>query len=221
MQAPAGMDSPQVLKLVKALYGLKQASRTWYIALHNELTKLGFVPSPNDPCLYIRSRPKHPHDFLCVFVDDLFLLSDDENLVSALSKTFEMRDLGDLSWALGMRVTYHPDGSVKLDQESYTLGMLKQFGFDQCNPSSTPAVGTEKLSKQQCPSDADKHQHAQLQERYRQLVGALNWLSVATRPDISHALGVARLPKLLKSKFCNLILQENLHPSRSLRSFWN
>ena len=42
-----------VLKLRKALYGLKQGGRTWYKALYNALTKLGFQRSDYDYAVFI------------------------------------------------------------------------------------------------------------------------------------------------------------------------
>lgn len=61
-------------RLNKCLYGLKQAARNWYKTLDQVLTKWGFTPSPEDPCLY-----KHGGRFLTylvVHVDDILIASN-------------------------------------------------------------------------------------------------------------------------------------------------
>ncbi len=56
----------QMLKLQLSLYGAKQSAALWNKMIDLFLQKLGFVPSPMDPCLYKRSDA-----LIILFVDDL------------------------------------------------------------------------------------------------------------------------------------------------------
>ena len=40
------------LKLEKALYGLVQAARQWWKKFKEVMRKIGYSPSPGDPCLF-------------------------------------------------------------------------------------------------------------------------------------------------------------------------
>jgi hypothetical protein len=55
---PEGMVPGEacVLQLEKCLYGLKQAPREWNSLLDKWLVEKGFVPTPSDPCLYVRGK---------------------------------------------------------------------------------------------------------------------------------------------------------------------
>ena len=54
VRTPEGYPSAApFLKLLKALYGLIQSPRTWYRTLIEELTSMGFNPSPTEACVLI------------------------------------------------------------------------------------------------------------------------------------------------------------------------
>jgi histone deacetylase 1/2 len=56
-----------------------------------------------------------------VYVDDLvsigWTIMDIKQEKKQLSGIFKMKDLGELSYVLGIRVTRNADGSIELDQE--------------------------------------------------------------------------------------------------------
>ena len=52
------LKTNEVCKLEKGAYGLVDAPFLWYIAISEELLKLGFVQSPFDPCLHVLKHPK-------------------------------------------------------------------------------------------------------------------------------------------------------------------
>ena len=58
--------------------------------------------------------------------------------------------------------------------------------MEDCNPARTPLNSNVVLSVYDCPQTDDKK--AEMQNvPYRELVGALTWLAVVSRPDIAFA----------------------------------
>lgn len=72
-----------------------------------------------------------------------------------------------------------------MSQEKYIQDILRRFSMEDCKPVSTPLLIGSKLSKTDIWSEEDGPKPP-----YRELVGSLMYLSVATRPDISHAASV-------------------------------
>ncbi|XP_057444683.1 secreted RxLR effector protein 161-like [Lotus japonicus] len=95
-----------------------------------------------------------------------------------MMKTFEMTDLGLMSYFLGIEVSQRNDG-LFISQKKYTEGLLKKFKMYDCKPVSTPLVINEKLHKDDGAPEADA-------SRYKSLIGSLLYLTV-TRPDIMYA----------------------------------
>ena len=96
-----------VYKLNKALYGLKQAPRAWYHELHTFLIHFGFKNSLADTSLFVYHDGSHIM-YLIVYVDDLILTGDQPKMlndfVTILAKKFSLKDLGSLSYFLGIKV---------------------------------------------------------------------------------------------------------------------
>ncbi|KAK9049545.1 hypothetical protein SSX86_031486 [Deinandra increscens subsp. villosa] len=91
-----------------------------------------------------------------------------------------MKDLGNLSYFLGIAVTNH-GSSLFLSQEKYAREILAKAGMEHCNKSATPVDTQPKLSSTTGTPLADGG------TEYRQLAGALQYLTF-TRPDISYAV---------------------------------
>ncbi|KAK1698531.1 hypothetical protein QYE76_015228 [Lolium multiflorum] len=102
-----------VCKLEKSPYGLKQAPRAWFARLSGKLQELGFVPSKADVSLFIYSH-KTVTIFMLVYVDDIIVVSSTvqaaDQLLGQLRKEFPVKDLGTLSFFLGIEVKPTPDG---------------------------------------------------------------------------------------------------------------
>ncbi len=86
-----------------------------------------------------------------VYVDDVtFLgssLEDVEALKTALSKRFEMTDMGEIKSYLGINIHRdRPNKCLEIDQSQYLRGVLQRFGMADANPNPTPL-----------PSGADVH----------------------------------------------------------------
>ena len=111
MRQPEGHEVPgkedHVCRLKKSLYGLKQAGRVWYERIHSEFIVMGFIRLNNDPCIYVK-RSKEFVIIIGLYVDDLVLTSNSLSQLQAtkrhLSKQFEMKDLGEARFILGIKI---------------------------------------------------------------------------------------------------------------------
>ena len=90
-----------------------------------------------------------------------------------------MKDLGSLSYFLGLEVTSNSQGYF-LSQAKYANDLLSHVGLTDNKVASTPLEVNVKFS----PTDGTLLTDATL---YRQLVGNLVYLTV-TRPDIAYAV---------------------------------
>ncbi|KAI3759441.1 hypothetical protein L6452_07265 [Arctium lappa] len=102
-------------------------------------------------------------------------------LRKSLFKEFEMKDLGELKYFLGIEVLRSKQG-IFMCQRKYVLDLLAETGMVDCKPADTPMIVNQKLYMKEKAELAEK-------ERYRRMVGKLIYLS-HTRPDIAYAVGV-------------------------------
>ena len=95
-----------VCKLKKSLYELKQSPRLWYQKFHKIISSFDFVINPANECIYHKFSGSK-YIFLVLYVDDILLATNDLNLLrdtkKFLSRNFEMKDLGSVSYVLGIQ----------------------------------------------------------------------------------------------------------------------
>ncbi|XP_016185137.1 uncharacterized protein LOC107626747 [Arachis ipaensis] len=110
-----------------------------------------------------------------VYVDDLVLTDNDfaeiDSMKNLLNKKFKIKIWGDLKYFLGMEMAHSSKG-IHLCQCKYALDILKDFGFLEGKPISTPMDYTcaSKLSRESGIALED-------QTQCRQLVGRLLYLT--------------------------------------------
>ena len=205
MQQPQGyvVDGKEdyVCKLHKSLYGLKQAGRAWYQKIDNVLLHtLGFTRSQADHCVYVYNGNDGIKIYIALYVDDLLIMCNNIHKLTALkqhlSTLFDMKDLGEAHYVLGIQIERDRKHKVlHISQREYIKNVLDRFQMSECNPLSTPMDVNVKLSKQQCPtSDEDKHKMQGIP--YQSAVGAIMYAMLGTRPDIAYAITTL-------SQYCN------------------
>ncbi|KAJ3474116.1 hypothetical protein NLI96_g12644 [Meripilus lineatus] len=79
--------------------------------------------------------------------------------------------------------------SISLSQKHYVEDILERFHMSDCKPVGTPMEPGLRLSASQCPA-TDEDKQAMASVPYINAVGALMYLAIATRPDISFAVSV-------------------------------
>jgi hypothetical protein len=186
-QPPGYVDETQpnlVCRLKKVLYGLKQAPRAWSNKIGQYLVTNGFQTSNVDFSLYVK-KTNHGIVVIVIYVDDLIITGDSNvdisNLKKLLKQEFEMKDLGELRYFLGIEVIQSPKG-IWLLQRQYALNKLFEYGMTRCKPISIPLEQNVKLS-------ADEGDLVEVTTMYRRIVGNLIYMTI-TRPDLSYAVGV-------------------------------
>ena len=174
----------KVYKLHKALYGLKQAPRAWNTKLNKILQELNFVKCSKEPSVYRRQEEKKLL-IVAIYVDDLLVTGSSLDLILCFKKDmagkFEMSDLGQLTYYLGIEVLHRKNGII-LRQERYAMKIIEEAGMSNCNPVLIPmAAGLElcKAQEEKCITERD----------YRRMIGCLRYI-VHTRPDLSYCVGV-------------------------------
>jgi len=178
-----------VCELLKSIYGLKQAPRIWYLVLHAFLQSMGFSRCSKECCLYVK-RVGDEWIIIVVYVDDLTIMSRDMSMILEtkleLSKRFEMKDLGEISYILKMEVTRDMEKKqMTISQKKYIMDLLKKFGVEDLKVATTPQKKDEKLVAE---SNMSKEMIAVQPFDYRGLVGSLQYLVRGTRPDIANAV---------------------------------
>jgi hypothetical protein len=194
MRQPEGFVSPGqeslVCHLQKSLYGLKQAGRTWNQRIDFELKAKGFTSIVADPCVYAYRRGS-TIVIISLYVDDLLLCSDSltqlEQVKSELSTSFQMEDLGEAHFVLGIEITRDRKArTLTISQGAYVTDVIKRFHMADCHPTSTPMDPGAHLLK---AADNDVLDAVGVKQ-YQSAVGALMYAAQGTRPDIAYAMTV-------------------------------
>ena len=173
----------RVYKLSKALYGLRESPRDWYECFDECITKLGFERSNVDLCLYKKRKYKE-EIYLLIYVDDLLICSKSKknirNIKKMLSDRFKMKDLDEIKEYLGINIKYnYQEYELTLSQTKYIETLADKYKIKNSRLYSTPMETNLKLDKAEtCESNI----------KYRNLIGALLYISSSTRPDISYSV---------------------------------
>ncbi|XP_023765083.1 uncharacterized mitochondrial protein AtMg00810-like [Lactuca sativa] len=145
---------------------------------------MDFKPSHADHSLFVY-KTKTSFVAALIYVDDVIIVGNDTTKIkstkSDLDARFSIKDLGSLTYFLGIEVSRTKEGLV-LSQRKYTLDILEYAGMLGCKPCKFPMEQNLKLDK------GDKEEHVD-PNTYRRLVGRLLYLQ-ATRPDITYSVNV-------------------------------
>lgn len=188
MRLPPGYKdySLKIAKLLRPIYGLKQSGRNWNNAIDEFLIKNGFERFKANNCVYTYGNDL----ILTLYVDDIILFAQSIDKVNEvktlLMSEYEIRDLGRASYLLGINIKYEGN-KIRLSQSLYIDKLLSEYGMDDCKTSKIPIDPGLKLSKCNSPhSDIEKDEMKDIP--YKQLIGSLMYVALATRPDILFAV---------------------------------
>ena len=167
-----------ICKLNKALYGLRQAPRAWFDKLKGALHSWNFENSKCDTSLFFR-RTESDIIIMLIYVDDTIITGsncqDVEEVVVKLSKTFALKDFGDLNFFLEIQVARIHD-TIQLSQTKYIQDLLTRTEMASCKGIETPFSTSEKLRRDEGARFHDP-------TLYRSVIGSLQY-AVLTRPEL-------------------------------------
>jgi hypothetical protein len=183
-------ESDRIRILLKALYGLQRAPKMWYITFANWAQSIGFKQSENDPCLFIHEVKRQ---MIIIYVDDMLLAAEGQQLLdemcNVLTGKFQSKVMGIPEYFLGMNLEYDQSKRrIMMSQQTYIKAIVQKYGLETLLPRSLPMAPGMVLrvgEGREFSSDGEK-----LFQQYGSLVGALLFLAVCTRPDISFAVGI-------------------------------
>nr|GEV60533.1 uncharacterized mitochondrial protein AtMg00810-like [Tanacetum cinerariifolium] len=133
-------EEKNVYKLAKYFYSLRQAPKAWNIKLDNTLKERGFQQCMQEKAIY-KAVTNEEFIIVAVYVNDLFVTGISLDCINEfkriLASQFEMLDLGESTYYLGIKVLQRKD-CVEIKQERYARKILKEAGMEDCNATSYP-----------------------------------------------------------------------------------
>src|SRR5438128_5634069 len=146
---------------------MKQAHKQWHEKFNRTFTSAGFAINEADRCVYYH-RGGGEGVILCLYVDDILIFGTNIDVInevkSFLSKSFDMKDLGEADVILNIKLIKDESG-ITLLQSHYVEKVLSHFGYMDSKPSSTPYDPSVMVRKNKG--------FAKYQLRYSQIFGSL------------------------------------------------
>ena len=158
--------------LLKGVYGLTDASRMWYERVHEILVHGGYCRSLVDPALYFKHDKESVIAVVLFHVDD-FLYSGIQieiaNFEKLISDNFLMRGIEEKSFMFC----------------GFQIDVVENDGEFQITYSQPEKIALIKPINITDRGDPTAFASAREESEYRSVLGALQWHSNNTRPDLS------------------------------------
>eukprot|EP00396_MALV-II-16_sp_LP-1_P000357 gene357-90_t len=186
-----------IVRLERSLYGLRSAPKHWYLTLTRSLVQeLGYTASTSDPGVFFKVINGERITCAC-YVDDILLTGSEANAERARAellrrwagKEIPPQIVDDIDLGPGCESfdvlgcdVIRRGRSVKFCQGRATRKLLERFDHASCKPVSTPGLSWENEGEES-------------KFPVRQLIGAVNYISTCSRPDL--AFSVQRISRCL------------------------
>ncbi|PLW37189.1 hypothetical protein PCASD_11149 [Puccinia coronata f. sp. avenae] len=210
VKVPDGMPVPKEhrgksLKLDKGLYGTKQGGRCWWKHFVQVMEGLNFHVSFYDDSFYHVHR-RGETILVWINVDDGVVAASLNSIMkdfrAALESQLKTTWDGNLHNIVGIKVKCPSMSKIILSQPFLTQKIIDTFTTDSTLPRKIPIKDTNTLV-----STGDDKEVLN-PNGYLSVVGSLNYLAVATRPDLAFAVGfLARFAKSPTSQHWTAIQQ--------------
>ena len=160
------------------------------------MTEMGFklVECDNSIWVFLKGKTRI---IVPVYVDDITIAGESKSEVKwvkdELKRRFKLRDLGPVSFLLGVHVTRdRSKRMLSLSQRQAIVDMLKKFDMEDCKPVGTPLDPGSKLSIADSPQTIEDAA-VMRSKPYAEAVGTLMYIAIATRHECTHQVGVLKL----------------------------
>ncbi|XP_050875567.1 uncharacterized mitochondrial protein AtMg00810-like [Lathyrus oleraceus] len=138
--------------------------------------------------VYVQHTSERNIVLVYMHVDDILLTGSCEHEIAKVKKVlmneFEMIDIGNMTYFLGMKILYSEKGII-LHQLKYELELQKIFEIQNCKVVLTPSEINQKL-------DSDPEGDDVNAINFKQLVGSLRYLC-NTIPDTCYVVGMVSM----------------------------
>ena len=189
MEQPPGFVAQEEIEKVcclrKSLYDLKQSPRAWFGKSSQAVEEFGMQTSKSDHSVFSKNSSLGII-LLVVYVDNIVITRSDSKGISSLKSfiqsQFHTKDLRMLRYFLSIEVMRSKHG-IFLSKRKYVFDLLsetRKLGVKPCSSFTAPSVHLIREGK----TFEDP-------EKYRRLVGKLNYLTV-THPNFVHSVSVVR-----------------------------
>jgi hypothetical protein len=186
MRQPDGFEdgSGRVCHLIKTLYGLKQSGQEWNEEFDNKMRRRGYKRLCADPCVYTRTG-ENQIAIVTVWVDDLLLFADStesmEQMKNDICTEWETTDMGEPTKIVGIEISQSP-GQISISQKQNIQKILEKQGLTNASPVQMPLDLNVKIGLNPDGNEGNRS------NSYAQLLGELQFIANATRPDIAFAV---------------------------------
>lgn len=196
MEQPPGFEEgggDDVWLLLKTLYGTMQGAHDWAQTLEKTYQGHGYTTSRADPQVRFRAQGDEI-TLTSTWTDDILgassTASGETRAKEELQSSHELKDLGKAQYILGMKIDVdETTGSIRLSQRAYVERIIERFNMSDAKIRSTPLPAGIVLSIDDAPQSAEEILEMK-KVPYREALGSLMWLQVATRPDLSYAVNL-------------------------------
>ena len=146
----------------------------------------GYKSNECDKCIYYKTW-ENSHVIISLYVDDLLILGSNLHVINEIENIlrshFDIKDLGETNFILGMKITKTCDG-IYLKQSHYIEKILKKYNYHNCKHVVTPFDSSIHLFPINNDNDIVN------QKEYASIIGSLRYATDCTRLDIAYAVGV-------------------------------
>ena len=132
--------------------------------------------------------------FLVFYIDDILLIGNYirflQEVKTWLGKNFSMKDLGDFTYILGIKI--YRDRSRKLiglSQSTYIDKVLHHFGMQEAKRRFVPMSHGIVISTENCLKSLD-YKDCMSTVPYASIIGSIMYAMISTCPDVSYALSM-------------------------------
>ena len=159
--------------------------------LRDTFISLGYKVSNADLGVFYKfSTGKYT--IIAIATDDLTIIAESvesaQLIKDQLNKHFELVDLGEIKWLLGVHITHDLEKrTISLGQQSYIDEIIKRFGLEDARPISTPMEPGSDLTPGN-PHVSPVKLTARERSAYRGMIGALLYISTVTRADVAYPI---------------------------------
>ena len=183
----------KVCKLQRSIYGLKQASRSWNMRFDETIISYDFIKNEDEPCVYKKISGR-AITFRVLYVDDILFIGNDVGMLSSvkawLSKNLTMKDLGEETYILGIRI--YRDRLMRLlglSQSMFTDTIVKRFGMENSKRGFILMRHGVQISNEHSPKTVEDR--ALIEKiSYVSVIGSIMYAMLCSRQDVAYALSV-------------------------------